>query len=232
MNKLREQDVLTARGLTIGLSAVVVYVSCGLIVAKHWTTDTLHVPFAAGVYGSLLFVPLFGGVLVAQVILKRLTRFILKSRPSVRLLCIGLLPLLVLVYALNYVHMSDSNRARAIREFFSSPPTSAKVLAFGYERTALGDGSYVLVFQLSNNELNALLNREGYVVTELNSDPDDYQLSVFNSVLSRLTGTHVRIDPHSKHSTKRTASTDAHVFYDTDHQTAIFLGFGRYKVRV
>lgn len=229
MNESAHKDVFPGWLPLLGLTIVTVYIASALIAFKHWTTDVNHVVFVCGFYGVLLSVPLCLSVILIQLLLKGLTRGMPPSRWGFRFLVALAPPLLLLLLALRFAHIGPAELSQSFRSFFPFSPSSVKVLAFGYERTALGDGSYVLVFEIAEEDLHSLLNTNGYKLVDINSDPDHWRLDLCNSVVHRLTRKNVQILPNLKCYDNRTSTTESRVFYAPTNHQAIFLGFGRYK---
>jgi hypothetical protein len=115
----------------------------------------------------------------------------------------------------------------AFLRFIGPNPKTIQIIDYRYSRTALGDGSYALFFKMSEGDLNALLELQGWNPVGIEADQAHWPLSLCNSALRRL-GSDIEIKPSFSCYEKPVDRIRARIFYDKAEGIAIFLGFGRF----
>lgn len=211
----------------LGFTVLCVFASSALIAFRHWTTSMESAGFVCLFYGGVLFLPLCLGVILTQFILRRLTNRNWKSRRVLHLVLLLAPPVLLLLVAINYAHISQLERERAFQRFLPTKSQVVRVLTYGYERTALGDGTYVFIFEMPEDELKAMLKIQGYELVGF--DWGNWRLELCNDIIQRLTRAPVQITPdYECYGIKRTSVTAARVLYKQGQTKAVFIGVGRY----
>jgi hypothetical protein len=205
-----------------------VYLSSALLALRHWTTDMAQATFVCVFYGGLLFLPVCSGVVLLQIVVRRITNRMPKASWTVRCMALLTPPLLLMLFAINHAKMGQRDRELSFLNLFPATPATLRVLDYGYERTALGGGTYVFVFEVPEGEFGPFIKAEGYQAVGIESDPEQWRLDLCNSAIGRLTRSPFRVVPNCERYERRTAATAARIFYSRKDQTAVFVGFGRY----
>jgi len=117
---------------------------------------------------------------------------------------------------------------RLFDRFFSGKPFPAEVVEYGFDQTFLGDGSYVIVFRMSEEDLRRFLENQGFEATGIETEPGHWRLDLVNSIIGSVIKMKVQIDPVFECYAKKTDRTSGRVYYDKARSLAVFVGRGRY----
>jgi hypothetical protein len=215
---------------TVLATAAAVYVAAAMLFGREFTTVPGEAFVVGCVFAVFPFVPLFGLVLFVQWIWLWVSR---RCGDRTRRLGCYVVPVIALCVIAVWTCKPPSAKERELgfSGFFSTKPPSVRVLQYGYGRSLSGGGSYVLVFEVSRNDLVEMMEQEGYKAVDINSDPGSWRLSLCNTIIAQLSRQKLEIDASFLCFAKINERSHARVFYDQQKGLAVFLGRGGYDVR-
>lgn len=139
------------------------------------------------------------------------------------------------VFVLNWtgcVPETARGRKRAFQKFFGPPPSSVKVVHYGYERDLSGEGAFAILFTVSEPDFLELMRARGFMPTDVNADPDRWDPEMCASTIRRVTGVGVPIASTDICYAKQSPTNSCRVFFNRDAGSAALLWLGWFSHRL
>lgn len=141
----------------------------------------------------------------------------------------GLAGVCAMVIAFCAIYAARKNdKERAFRYFFPGAPASVEVIQYCHEQNVFRKGTRAITFKVAPGDLERIIAAQGFTTVDVDSDPAHWRTDLCNSVLRSLRVKNPVISAELRCFQKETKSYSSRVFYDTNQQFAILLGFGQF----
>lgn len=140
------------------------------------------------------------------------------------LIGIAALVLVLIIYGIFHVR----ERRQAIKRVFPSASPSAVLVSYGKAISVFRDGYYVVVFKISESEIQSLLEQEGFKVQTTKTDSKSADFDRCNYILDRIVKVDVRLTPSFDSYSKDIGQNRIRAFYDKNQQLAVVVESGKF----